>query len=254
MAETLTGEARGDAEATQIFATRIAAEADRLYTLVAGILDLGRPEAGVERTRRDPVDLWDVATRAVEHSLPQARERRISLSLREARRPPWPTPPGWSAAQQNPHNALKFTSAPGSVTVTVGAATGHPTMSVRDTGSGIPASQLPRIFDRFYTGDRSRSDRSSGLGLTIAKQTVELQGGEIKVLSIPGHGTLVRIVLPPRPCNPSYSAVIQVDYYRSVAASLALDFDADLAALRDGVRVLGRMVAEGVAVPCRGWR
>jgi signal transduction histidine kinase len=197
MAETLTGEARGDAEATQIFATRIAAEADRLYTLVAGILDLGRLEAGVERTRRDPVDLWDVATRAVEHLLPQARERRISLSLRGGSAAAMADPARLERALSNIlDNALKFTSAPGSVTVTVGAATGHPTMSVRDTGSGIPASQLPRIFDRFYTGDRSRSDRSSGLGLTIAKQTVELQGGEIKVRSIPGHGTLVRIVLP----------------------------------------------------------
>lgn len=197
MAETLTGEARGDAEATQLFATRIAEEADRLYTLVAGILDLGRLEAGVERTRSDPVDLRDVATRAVEHLLPQARERRIDLSLRGGPTTALADPARLERALSNIlDNALKFTSPPGSVRVLVGAATGLPTVSVRDTGSGIPASQLPRIFDRFYTGDRSRSDRSSGLGLTIAKQTVELQGGEIKVRSIPGHGTLVRIVLP----------------------------------------------------------
>jgi signal transduction histidine kinase len=197
MAETLTGEARGDAEATQLFATRIAAEADRLYTLVAGILDLGRLEAGVERTRSDPVDLWDVASRAVEHLLPQARERQITLSVRGSSTTAMADPARLERALSNIlDNALKFTSPPGSVTVTVGAATGRPTVSVRDTGSGIPASQLPLIFDRFYTGDRSRSDRSSGLGLTIAKQTVELQGGEIKVRSIPGHGTLVRIVLP----------------------------------------------------------
>jgi signal transduction histidine kinase len=197
MAETLTGEARGDAEATQLFATRIAAEADRLYTLVAGILDLGRLEAGVEQSRSDPVDLREVAGRAVEHLRPQARERRIDLTLRGGPTRAMADPARLERALSNIlDNALKFTSPPGSVTVTVGAATGRPTVSVRDTGSGIPASQLPLIFDRFYTGDRSRSDRSSGLGLTIAKQTVELQGGEIKVRSIPGHGTLVRIVLP----------------------------------------------------------
>jgi two-component system sensor histidine kinase ResE len=197
MAETLTGEARGDTEATQVFATRIAAEAERLYTLVAGILDLGRLEAGVERTRIDPVDLWEVASRAVEQLRPQARERQISLSLRGGPTTAMADPARLEGALSNVlDNALKFTSPPGSVRVKVGASTGRPTVSVRDTGSGIPPSQLPRIFDRFYTGDRSRSDRSSGLGLTIAKQTVELQGGEIKVRSIPGHGTLVRIVLP----------------------------------------------------------
>ncbi|MGA8207628.1 MAG: HAMP domain-containing sensor histidine kinase [Candidatus Dormiibacterota bacterium] len=197
MAETLTGEARDDPEATQAFATRIAAEAERLYTLVAGILDLGRLEAGVERTRSDPVDLWEVARKAVEHLRPQAGERQISLSLRGRPTIALADPARLEGALSNIlDNALKFTSPPGSVRVTVGASTGRPTVSVRDTGSGIPASQLPRIFDRFYTGDRSRSDRSSGLGLTIAKQTVELQGGEIKVRSIPGHGTLVRIVLP----------------------------------------------------------
>ncbi|MGB6770502.1 MAG: HAMP domain-containing sensor histidine kinase [Candidatus Dormiibacterota bacterium] len=197
MAETLTGEARGDPEATQVFATRIAAEAERLYTLVAGILDLGRLEAGVDRARSDPVDLWGVARRTVERLRPQAREQRIRLSLRGGPTTAMADPARLEVALSNIlDNALKFTSSPGSVTVTVGAATGRPTVSVRDTGSGIPASQLPRIFDRFYTGDRSRSDRSSGLGLTIAKQTVELQGGEIKVRSIPGHGTLVRIILP----------------------------------------------------------
>ncbi|HVB14835.1 MAG TPA: HAMP domain-containing sensor histidine kinase [Candidatus Dormibacteraeota bacterium] len=196
MAETLTGEARGDAPATQLFATRIAQEAERLHTLVAGILDLSRLEAGVERAQIGPVDLWQVASQAVEEVRPQAKERQLTLTLRGT-----PTTALADSARLERalinvlDNALKFTVSPGAVTVTVGVATGRPTVSVRDTGSGIPASQLPRIFDRFYTGDRSRAGRSSGLGLTIAKQAVELQGGEIKVRSTPGQGTLVRIVL-----------------------------------------------------------
>ena len=196
MAETLTGEARQDQAATQMFATRIAAEAERMHALVAGILDLGRLEAGVERAQIAPIDLWEVAGEAVEELRPQARERNLTLSLRGGPTAALADPARLERALSNVlDNALKFTASPGSVIVTVGGSTGRPTVSVRDTGSGIPASQLPRIFDRFYTGDRSRAGRSSGLGLTIAKQAVELQGGEIKVRSAPGRGTLVRIVL-----------------------------------------------------------
>ncbi|HEY6538052.1 MAG TPA: ATP-binding protein [Candidatus Dormibacteraeota bacterium] len=196
MAETLTGQARQDPGASHLFATRIAAEADRLHALVDAILDLSRLEAGVERAQVVAVDLLAVAKTAVEELRPQAKERDLALVLRGASAQALADPARLGRALSNVlDNALKFTSAPGSVTVTVGLSTGRPTISVRDTGSGIPASQLPRIFDRFYTGDRSRTGRSSGLGLTIAQQAVELQGGEIKVRSAPGQGTLVRIVL-----------------------------------------------------------
>ncbi|MGH7643357.1 MAG: sensor histidine kinase [Candidatus Dormibacteria bacterium] len=203
MAETLTGEARDDPDASQLFATRIAAEAERLHALVEGILDLSRLEAGVERAQIATVDLFELASAAVEELQPQSRERELTLALRGASTRALADPTRLDRALSNVlDNALKFTSSPGTVTVTVGGSTGRPTISVRDTGSGIPASQLPRIFDRFYTGDRSRSGRSSGLGLTIAKQAVELQGGEIKVRSAPGQGTLVRIVLR-QPAAPS---------------------------------------------------
>ena len=196
MAETLIGEARDDPEATHLFASRIASEAERLRALVDGILDLSRLEAGVERARISTVDLWDLTTAAVTELLPQAKQRALTLALRGAPTKALADPDRLERALSNVlDNALKFTASPGSVTVTVGESTGRPTVSVRDTGSGIPASQLPRIFDRFYTGDRSRTGGSSGLGLTIAKQAVELQGGEIKVRSAPGQGTLVRIVL-----------------------------------------------------------
>jgi two-component system phosphate regulon sensor histidine kinase PhoR len=196
MAETLTGEARDDPEATQVFASRIAVEAERLRALVDGILDLSRLEAGVEKAQIEAVELWKVASGAVEELLPEAKERQLTLSIRGAPAIALADRARLERALTNVlGNALKFTSSPGSVTVRVGQSTGRPTVSVRDTGSGIPASQLPLIFDRFYTGDRSRTGRSSGLGLTIAKQAVELQGGEIKVRSVPGQGTLVRIVL-----------------------------------------------------------
>ncbi len=198
MAETLTGEARDDRDASQLFATRIAAEAERLHALVEGILDLSRLEAGVDRAEIEQVDLWQTVSATVQELRPQAKERKLTLTVRGHPTGALADSARLGRALTNVvDNAIKFTSSPGAVTVTVGETSGRPTISVRDTGSGIPASKLPLIFDRFYTGDRSRSGRSSGLGLTIAKQAVELQGGEIEVRSSPGQGTLVRIVLRP---------------------------------------------------------
>jgi signal transduction histidine kinase len=196
MAETLTGEARDDPEATRLFASRIAAEAERLHALVTGILDLSRLEAGVERAQIQVVELRALANKAVDGMRPWAKERGLGLSVRGKPTMALADPARLERALRNVlDNALKFTQPPGSVMVTVGQAGGKPGVSVRDTGAGIPVSQLPRIFDRFYTGERARTGWSSGLGLTIAKQAVELQGGEIEVQSTPGEGTLVRIAL-----------------------------------------------------------
>ncbi len=69
---------------------------------------------------------------------------------------------------------------------------------VRDTGSGIPAEHLPRIFERFYRADpgRSREEGGTGLGLSIVKHLVEAHGGHIRAESALGKGTTMRIFLP----------------------------------------------------------
>ena len=71
-------------------------------------------------------------------------------------------------------------------------------MSVADTGEGIPAEHLPRVFDRFYRVDKARSREAggSGLGLSIARGIVEMQGGQIELLSTPGQGTKAVVSLP----------------------------------------------------------
>jgi two-component system phosphate regulon sensor histidine kinase PhoR len=198
LAETLNGEARGDPEATRIFATRIAAEADRLGGLVSGLLDLARLEAGAEQAQLQRVELLGLARQAAEELSPQAKGRRLELHVVGeecfARADPARLARGLANVLDN---AIKFTKPKGVVTIRVGVVSGCPSISVRDTGAGISATNLPRIFDRFYSGDRSRSGSGSGLGLTIARQAVELQGGEITVLSNPGTGTLVEIRLQP---------------------------------------------------------
>jgi len=99
-------------------------------------------------------------------------------------------------------NALRHTPSGGGVTIETGAVTGEKRrvrIEVKDTGAGIASEDLPFIFDRFWRGDRSRSDRAhSGLGLAITKQLVEAHGGKISAQSKIGEGTTFVIELPGR--------------------------------------------------------
>ena len=95
-------------------------------------------------------------------------------------------------------NAFKFTPHGGSVMLTLAPSEGGVRMEVRDTGAGIPAEQLPHIFEKFYQADNQGSARAagSGLGLAIAKQIVDAHGGTISCESKPGVGTCFTITLP----------------------------------------------------------
>lgn len=99
-------------------------------------------------------------------------------------------------------NALRHTASGGRVTIEAGSIVGEKRsirIQVKDTGTGIPSEDVPFIFDRFWRGDRSRSDRvHSGLGLAITKQLVQAHGGEISVQTdgLPGKGTIFSIELP----------------------------------------------------------
>jgi two-component system sensor histidine kinase BaeS len=95
-------------------------------------------------------------------------------------------------------NALRHTPAGGRVTLAARETLGGVELSVRDTGPGLPADDLPRIFDRFYRADesRQRGDGGSGLGLAIAKSIVLAHGGQIRAESEPGKGLTVIITLP----------------------------------------------------------
>jgi signal transduction histidine kinase len=95
-------------------------------------------------------------------------------------------------------NALKFTPAGGRVDVGVQPFGDGVIVSVADTGAGIPADQLPHVFDRFYqvSGARKGARHGAGLGLTIARGIVEAHGGTISIESAPGRGATVRFTLP----------------------------------------------------------
>ena len=100
-------------------------------------------------------------------------------------------------------NALRYTLPGGAVTVTAAQEGSEVVIRVRDTGPGIAEEDLPFVFERFWRGDKSRSRESggSGMGLAIARQLVELQGGSIAVESPQGQGTIFTIRLPSSPKN-----------------------------------------------------
>jgi signal transduction histidine kinase len=96
-------------------------------------------------------------------------------------------------------NALRHTSSGGTITLCAEPHGDHVCIMVRDTGEGIPAEDLPFIFDRFWRGDRARSradGAGSGLGLVIARYLVQAHGGRIEVESQPGQGTTFAVHLP----------------------------------------------------------
>jgi signal transduction histidine kinase len=93
-------------------------------------------------------------------------------------------------------NAVKYTPAPGSVTVTVAAAQDGVEVVVADSGPGIAADDLPRIWERLYRGDESRSQRGLGIGLSLVRAIAQAHGGKVGVQSSPGRGARFTVWLP----------------------------------------------------------
>jgi two-component system phosphate regulon sensor histidine kinase PhoR len=201
-AQTLSGQlpAEGDA---RLFIDRVIQESQRLQAILLNLAQLAALDAEGIQVERAPFDATELADELVERY--QSRATAAGLRLRAE-----PSEDGGArvlgdrgktdqALQNIVDNALKFTRS-GEVVVTTSASDGRVEIAVRDTGSGIPARDLPRIFERFYKVDRARGGQpGSGLGLSIARHLVELQGGTITAESNPGVGTVVRVRLPRAP-------------------------------------------------------
>jgi len=177
-------------------------QAHTLLRLVKQLLDVSRFEAGGGR-----LELRDVQLGALRKELESAFhvlavQREVDFCVEE--RDGLPETVHWDLDRINEvlgnllSNAFKFTPHGGSVKLTIAPYDGGVRMEVRDTGAGIPAEQLPRIFEKFYQADNQGSARAagSGLGLAIAKQIVDAHGGSISCESKPGVGTAFTITLP----------------------------------------------------------
>ncbi|MCZ7636267.1 MAG: cell wall metabolism sensor histidine kinase WalK [Verrucomicrobia bacterium] len=95
-------------------------------------------------------------------------------------------------------NAVHYNREQGEIRISTGLENGTAVVRVADTGQGIPSEDVPRVFERFYRGDRARSraERRQGLGLAIAKAVVDAHGGSIEVSSQPGVGSVFTVRLP----------------------------------------------------------
>ena len=102
-------------------------------------------------------------------------------------------------------NAIKYTPPGGSVRLGAIRRGGTVSISVSDTGMGIPKDDLPRIWERLFRSDRSRSERGLGLGLSFVRAIVEAHGGTAAAASEAGQGTTVTVTLPYHD-SPSFSA------------------------------------------------
>ncbi|WP_328783208.1 SpoIIE family protein phosphatase [Streptomyces canus] len=188
----------------------------RLLKQVNTLLDVARAEAGQTRPALEPVDLAGATAElaGVFRSAFEAAGLTLDVDC-----PPLPKPVPldremWEKIILNLlSNALKFTFT-GGAQVQVAAAGDRARLTVTDTGTGIPADELPRLFERFHRvrGARSRSHEGSGLGLVLVKDLVEAHGGTIGVDSRLGQGTTLTVDLPfataqrPRPAPPEAGA------------------------------------------------
>ncbi|HEV2438639.1 MAG TPA: ATP-binding protein, partial [bacterium] len=204
LAEALAGGAAQDREAGPRFLDRIIAEIDRLTLLVNDLLDLSAIESGSAKLEMDAVPLGEVIEDVVTKFRPMADGRRIALRGSGAQAPlrAWADRARLTQAVANlVDNAIKYTPDGGTVTVEGEARDGMVAIAVADTGIGIASEHLPRIFERFYRVDRSRSRSlgGTGLGLSIVKHIATSHGGEVEVKSIEGRGTRFTLLLPRAP-------------------------------------------------------
>jgi len=198
-----TPEPRAAAQFLEVIRTN----ASRMQHLVDDLLDLARLESGTWRPDAQEVNAAEVIRSAWAPYAGRAEAAGIALVLNVAHDARLEADP--DALRQILSNlfdnALRHTPAGGRIQVDVAAADRGTAVSVSDTGSGIAAEHLPRVFERFYRADpaRSRSQGGTGLGLSIVKHLVESHGARIDLSSALGRGTTVRMVFPrPRAAPP----------------------------------------------------
>ncbi len=173
-------------------------ESDRVLTILKTLMDVAEAEAGMIRLARERVNLAAMIEEVVELYSCVAEEKRIVMTTdldrsREAVLDPIRIRQAFANLLDN---ALKYTEPGGAVTLAVRPAGPETLIVFRDDGMGIPSHELDRIWNRLFRGDKSRSQRGLGLGLSLVKAIVEAHQGRVEVSSEPGRGSEFRVYLP----------------------------------------------------------
>ncbi len=196
LVETLLDGASDDPELLKRMLTRAHQEVERLQHLVVNLLSAEQVGCSLHELKRNWVLLDERARYCIDSLKPKANDKKVAIKLEIA---------AGAVVFANleqldqvllnlVENAIKFTNAGGTVTVSSGPRTGS--FSVTDTGIGMAADEIPKIFQRFYRIDRAQSRGSTGLGLSIVKHIVDLHGAKINVLSKEGSGSTFQLEFP----------------------------------------------------------
>ncbi|NDD63943.1 MAG: sensor histidine kinase [Acidobacteria bacterium] len=180
---------------------QIGAQAARLRHLVNDLLDLSKIEAGMMKLHPEVVSPRSMGEEVIEQLIAYAAQSGVILRNHVRSN----LPDVFCDVRRIEHvlinlisNAIKFTPQGGQVTITADEAAREVRFCVADTGSGIPAEALPRVFDKFFQVHTSTETgiKGTGLGLAIVKHIVELHGGEVSCQSEVGHGSRFFFTLP----------------------------------------------------------
>ena len=192
MVETLRDGAVDDKKVARDFLTRMDDEVERLTQIVAELTEFSRIETGKAELSLEPVNLNLLIEEVIIQLSHQVERQQLSVDKKLAA--------DLRSVQADKervrqvvvnliHNAIKFTSPGGKITVATQTHGGSVTVDISDTGIGIAKNDLPHVFERFYKVDRARSGGGTGMGLAIAKHVVEAHGGKIRVQSEEGKGS-----------------------------------------------------------------
>lgn len=199
LTETMQQCIGSDPQSAQHFLNLMDVEIDKLTQMVLELLDLSRIESGRVEMNKTSVNVLELLTPPVERMKLQADRAHVDLKVDRLET----LPALYVDAEQIErvllniiHNAIKYTSPGGSITLSAEVIEGEMIIKINDTGEGISERDLPRIFERFYKTDQARSSGGTGLGLAIAKHIVEAHQGRIWVESKQGVGSTFFIALP----------------------------------------------------------
>ncbi|MCG5452903.1 HAMP domain-containing sensor histidine kinase [Micromonospora hortensis] len=176
-------------------------EATLLQHVITDLQDLAEADAGALRLHREDVYLTDLLAQVAEAHRAQADRVGVTITVRTGADPQVDADPVRlrQAVGNLVTNAVRHTPSGGRVTLSASATDAEVIVSVTDTGSGISAEDLPRVFDRFWRAEKSRSRQTggSGLGLAIVRKLTEAHGGTVSATSTPTQGSTFTLHLPP---------------------------------------------------------